>query len=176
MTSTPQQIAQMAAYTMAPSMAQTTTSTSTTITLFFSVYGVTPPGIASPASLTPPACAPIPLFSLAEFSRMRLEHATMQLPDLIHFPFLHGIKGKNDPQCSFASTLSTTASATAGLIQHNASRVIRPRYRRLEWVLCDEDLQVPYICTAPTRSSASVNHHQLSPNCLHTSPSSHHGL
>ena len=89
---------------------------------------------------------------------MRLEHATMQLPDLIHFPFLHGIEGKKDPQCSFASTLSTAASATAGLIQHNASRVIHPRYRRLVWGLCDEDLQVSYICTAPTRWEDDFNY------------------
>ncbi|KAL4066848.1 hypothetical protein J3A83DRAFT_4098437 [Scleroderma citrinum] len=100
-------------------------------------------------------CAPIPLLPLTEFSRMHLEHATAHPPDSVLFPFLHGLEGNNDAQCSFfASTPATVASAAAGLVQDSSGRVIRPpRYRGLVWVLCDEDVQgeLPQICTAPTR-------------------------
>ena len=86
---------------------------------------------------------------------MHLEHVTVHAPDSVLFPFLHGVEGNNDAQCSFfASTPSTAASAAAGLVQDSAGRVIRPpRYRGLVWVLCDEDVQgdLPQICTAPTR-------------------------
>ncbi|KAG6335681.1 hypothetical protein ID866_3415 [Astraeus odoratus] len=114
---------------------------------------VCPP--APPALHISPSRAPIPLLPIAEFSRMHLEHATAHPPDSVLFPFLHGLEGDNEAQCSFfASTPSTAASAAAGLVQDASGRVIRPpRYRGLVWVLCDEDVQgqLPQIGTIPTR-------------------------
>ena len=168
---------------MAPSLPSTSTSTPTSssastmaVSPLLPVYGVAPPDIPSlphvcpgssllqpfhhshlhPSSLpSSTARAPVPLLSLAEFGRMHLEQATVHPPDSVLFPFLHGLEGNNDAQCSFfASTPSTAASAAAGLDQDTAGRVIRPpRYRGLVWVLCDEDIQgdLPQICTAPTR-------------------------
>ncbi|KAL4075061.1 hypothetical protein V8B97DRAFT_1949258 [Scleroderma yunnanense] len=160
------------------SLAPTTTCSSTETMAVSSplpVYGVTPPDIASlkrvppttstsqaspymhlhPSPSSSSICAPIPLLPLTEFSRMHLEHATAHPPDSVLFPFLHGLEGNNDAQCSFfASTPATVASAAAGLVQDSSGRVIRPpRYRGLVWVLCDEDVQgeLPQICTAPTR-------------------------
>ncbi|KAI6107935.1 hypothetical protein F5141DRAFT_1188993 [Pisolithus sp. B1] len=120
-------------------------------------YGVTPP---EPTSLSlrlpllhhgPPfrhSVAPIPLLAPSEFSRIHLQHATAHPPDSVLFPFLHGLEGNNEAQCSFfASTPSIAASATAGLSP-------RPlRYRGLVWVLCDEDVDgdLPQLATAPTR-------------------------
>ncbi|KAI6125107.1 hypothetical protein EDD16DRAFT_1474800 [Pisolithus croceorrhizus] len=127
-------------------------------------YGVTPP---EPTSLSlrlpllphgPPfrqSAAPIPLLPPSEFSRIHLQHATAHPPDSVLFPFLHGLEGNNDAQCSFfASTPSTAASATAGLVQDPSGRAIcPPRYRGLVWVLCDEDVDgdLPQLATAPTR-------------------------
>lgn len=86
---------------------------------------------------------------------MHLQHATAHPPDSVLFPFLHGLEGNNEPQCSFfASTPSTAASAAAGLVQDPSGRAIcPPRYRGLVWVLCDEDVdgELPQLATAPTR-------------------------
>lgn len=121
-------------------------------------YGVTPPDPVSLSFRRLPTCqsvAPIPLLAPSEFSRIHLQHATAHPPDSVLFPFLHGLEGNNEAQCSFfASTPSTAASATAGLVQDPSGRAIcPPRYRGLVWVLCDEDVDgdLPQLATAPTR-------------------------
>ncbi|KAI6025834.1 hypothetical protein F5J12DRAFT_903944 [Pisolithus orientalis] len=121
-------------------------------------YGVTPPDPSSLSFRHPSVrrpVAPIPLLAHSEFSRMHLQHATAHPPDSVLFPFLHGLEGNNEPQCSFfASTPSTAASAAAGLVQDPSGRAIcPPRYRGLVWVLCDEDVdgELPQLATAPTR-------------------------
>ncbi|KAI6042480.1 hypothetical protein EDC04DRAFT_2866696 [Pisolithus marmoratus] len=126
-------------------------------------YGVTPPDPATLSFRDPllhglsvrHAVAPIPLLAHSEFSRIHLQHATAHPPDSVLFPFLHGLEGNNEAQCSFfASTPSTAASAAAGLVQDPTGRAIcPPRYRGLVWVLCDEDVEgdLPQLATAPTR-------------------------
>ncbi|KAH7884295.1 hypothetical protein F5I97DRAFT_1937777 [Phlebopus sp. FC_14] len=132
-------------------------------------YGVIPPDPLSLAYISPapsassgtspnrpnstytPPTAPIPLLPPSEFARMHLEHVTAHPPDSVLFPFLHGLEGDNEAQCTFFASSGAHAPAaakdpyaTAGMVQDPTGRVVRPpRYRGLVWVLCEDDLESP---------------------------------
>ncbi|KAG9314930.1 hypothetical protein JVU11DRAFT_4038 [Chiua virens] len=104
-------------------------------------YGVVPPDNSKLIHIDQ-----LPILTTQEFARMHLEHITAHPPDSILFPFLHGLDGDNDAQCTFFSNATSPDKPphTAGMILDKSGRVLRPpRYRGLVWVVCDDDIDGP---------------------------------
>ncbi|KAI0306172.1 hypothetical protein B0F90DRAFT_971012 [Multifurca ochricompacta] len=93
------------------------------------IYGLNyPPDFLSSLPILlprPTPHTPIRALSASQFATLHHLAITSHAPDHVLFPFLHGLEGDNEQQNAFFTSPTTP--------------IIRPRFRGLIWVACEDD-------------------------------------